>query len=69
MKTVAIRVATAMGVVVEEVDITTDAELEARYGLEIPVLEVDGRKAAKYRITEGELVMILSGRPPRVRNA
>ena len=37
------------------VDISTDPELVARYGLEIPVLEIDGRKAAKYRITEREL--------------
>jgi hypothetical protein len=44
---------------VEKVDISTDAELEARYGLEIPVLLVDGRKAAKYRVSEGELRRIL----------
>lgn len=46
----------------EEIDISTDAALEARYGLEIPVLVIDGRKAAKYRITEGELTRILKGR-------
>ena len=40
---------------VEEIDISTDPELEARYGLEIPVLLVDGKKAAKYRVTEEEL--------------
>ena len=34
-------------------------ELEARYGLEIPVLLVDGKKAAKYRVTEGELTRML----------
>jgi len=47
---------------VEEIDISTDAELEARYGLEIPVLLVDGRKAAKYRITEQEFVRLLDAR-------
>jgi len=47
---------------IEEIDISTDAELEARYGLEIPVLLVDGRKAAKYRITEQELVRLLDAR-------
>lgn len=46
----------------EEIDISTDATLEARYGLEIPVLEVDGRKAAKYRVSEDELRRILSAR-------
>ena len=46
----------------DEVDISGDPELEARYGLEIPVLLVDGRKAAKYRVTDGELSRILAGR-------
>jgi hypothetical protein len=39
-------------VTVEVVDIETDATLEARYGLEIPVLLMNGRKVAKYRVTE-----------------
>jgi glutaredoxin len=46
----------------EEVDISNDPELEARYGLEIPVLLVNGRKAAKYRIAEGELRRLLEDR-------
>jgi glutaredoxin len=37
---------------IEEVDISTDPELEARYGLEIPVLLVEGKKVAKYRVEE-----------------
>jgi glutaredoxin len=40
---------------IEEVDIAGDADLEARYALEIPVLLVNGKKAAKYRVTEEEL--------------
>jgi len=32
------------------------------YGLEIPVLLVDGKKAAKYRVTEEELRRLLAGR-------
>ena len=47
---------------IEEVDISTDSALEARYGLDIPVLLVDGRKAAKYRVTEGELTRMLAAR-------
>ena len=47
---------------IEEVDISTSPDLEARYGLEIPVLLVDGRKVAKYRVTEGELVRMLAAR-------
>ena len=46
----------------EEVDISTDPELERRYGVEIPVLLVNGAKAAKYRVTENELRRILAGR-------
>ena len=37
------------------VDISTDPQLIELYGLEIPVLLIDGRKAAKYRVTEREL--------------
>ena len=43
----------------EIVDISTDSNLEALYGLEIPVLMVNGRKAAKYRVSEDELQRIL----------
>ena len=64
MKAVVARVVreSATPVTIDEVDISTDADLEARYGLEIPVLLIDGRKAAKYRVTEGELTRILTGR-------
>jgi thiol-disulfide isomerase/thioredoxin len=47
---------------VEEIDISTDPDLEARYGLEIPVLMMDGKKAAKYRVTEEGLTRILAAR-------
>jgi thiol-disulfide isomerase/thioredoxin len=49
-------------IALEEIDITTDADLLERYGAEIPVLLVDGKKAAKYRITDAELRKILEGR-------
>lgn len=62
MKAVIDRVATTVPLSLEEIDISADAELEARYGLEIPVLLVDGKKAAKYRLTETELARILKGR-------
>lgn len=42
------------------VDISIDADLESRYGLEIPVLLVNGRKAAKYRVREEELRRLLT---------
>ena len=47
---------------IEEIDVSVDPALEARYGLEIPVLLVAGKKAAKYRVTEEELTRILEAR-------
>jgi hypothetical protein len=46
-------------VALDEVDISTDADLESRYGLEIPVLLLNGRKVAKYRVGEAELRRML----------
>ena len=40
----------------EEIDISNDLALLERYGLEIPVLMIDGRKVAKYRVTEAEVL-------------
>ena len=62
MKAVVARLARSMPLTVEEIDISTDPELERLYGLEIPVLLVDGKKAAKYRVTEEELQRLLAGR-------
>jgi glutaredoxin len=53
---------TDLDVRIEEIDISTDPELEARYGTEIPVLFVNGKKAAKYRISEWELARLLRSR-------
>jgi hypothetical protein len=47
---------------IQVIDITTDPGLESRWGLEIPVLLVNGKKAAKYRVTEEELRRILERR-------
>jgi thiol-disulfide isomerase/thioredoxin len=62
MKQVVIRLSESIPLRLEEIDISQDPELEARYGLEIPVLMVDGRKAAKYRISDGELRRLLEAR-------
>jgi len=45
---------------IEVIDISSDPELEALYGLEIPVLLVNGKKAAKYRVTEEGLRRMLT---------
>ena len=62
MKVIIERVARSVPLTVDEIDISRDAELDERYRLEIPVLMVNGRKAAKYRITERELLRIVRQR-------
>lgn len=47
---------------VDEIDISTDPDLLDRYGLEIPVLLIDGKKVAKYRVSETELRQMLDAR-------
>lgn len=42
--------------VYREVDIDTDPGLFARHRYDIPVIEVDGRKAFKHRVDPGALV-------------
>jgi len=49
----------SLAVVLEEVDISTDRDLESRFGLEIPVLMMNGKKVAKYRVAETALARIL----------
>jgi glutaredoxin-like protein DUF836 len=56
-------------VTVEEIDISADPGLEARYGAEIPVLLVNGLKAAKYRVTEEELRRVLMDRAGKAGGA
>ena len=62
MKAVVRRVAVSIPLSLDEVDISGDAELERLYGVEIPVLMIDGKKVAKYRIGESELMRVLTMR-------
>lgn len=39
----------------EVIDIDTDPALVEKYGLEVPVVTIDGRKAFKYRMTASAL--------------
>jgi hypothetical protein len=55
MKTVLAQVRQGTPFALEEIDISTDPDLEARFGQEVPVLFINGRKAFKYRLTVGEL--------------
>lgn len=65
MKAVVEPIAREIGARLEEIDISTDPQLERRYGQEIPVLLVNGAKAAKYRISAAEIRRILAGRTDR----
>ena len=55
-----VRAGRPIPVTLQEVDVSTDAALEARYGTEIPVLLLNGRKVAKYRVTVEELTRMVS---------
>jgi hypothetical protein len=41
--------------VIEEIDVDTSADLREKYGNEVPVLFINGRKAFKYCLTAKEL--------------
>ena len=45
-----------------EVNVDADPALAARYGAEVPVLFIDGRKAVKFRTTEPALRRLLRRR-------
>ncbi len=47
--------ATARGLDFESTDVDADPALVERFGDEVPVLLIDGRKAFKYRVSEAEL--------------
>lgn len=49
-------------IALEEIDISSDSALLDRYGLEIPVLFIDGKKVAKYRVSATELTRMLEAR-------
>jgi len=53
--TTARAVGARIGVPVIDVDISGDAALERRYRTAIPVVELDGRRLAKYFVDEADL--------------
>jgi glutaredoxin len=55
MKEIVAPVVRELGCTLEQIDISGNPELEARYGTEIPVLLVNGRKAFKHRVIEPAL--------------
>jgi len=61
MKDLVRKVSQTIPLTLEDIDIYGDDELEARYGLEIPVLFVEGKRVANARITEENLRKTLAG--------
>jgi glutaredoxin len=55
MKTAIRQVAERTALDVEEIDIDSSADLKQKYGQEVPVLFINGRKAFKYRLTARQL--------------
>lgn len=55
MKRVVRNVASRVDACVEEIGVDGNAELEERYGNQVPVLCINGRKAFKFRVREREL--------------
>jgi hypothetical protein len=55
MKAVIRQVAAITALELVEIDVDSDDELQAKFGSEVPVLFIDGRKAFKYRLTAVEL--------------
>jgi len=66
MKAVLVQVRHSIPFDLEEIDISLDPELETRFGQEIPVLFINGRKAFKYRLTASELRRRLTRESPTV---
>jgi glutaredoxin len=52
----------AQTITLDEIDISTDPVLLDRYSVEIPVLMIDGKKVAKYRVSEAELRRMVEAR-------
>jgi len=55
MKEVVRKVAAEILLEVEDIDVDGSQDLKEKYGHEVPVLFVNGRKAFKYRVTVREL--------------
>ena len=55
MKGVVVPIAQETGASVEEIDVDASPDLQQKYGDEVPVLFINGRKAFKYRVGAREL--------------
>jgi class 3 adenylate cyclase len=65
MKSVVREAAERFALSVEEIDVDSSALLQERFGAEVTVLFIDGRKAFKYQVTRKALEQILKRRSRR----
>ena len=64
MKEVIRKVAEEIALEAKEVDVDERPDLQEKYGSEVPVLFINGRKAFKYRVTARELKKKLKSASP-----
>ena len=62
MKNVIREVAAHTALALEEIDVDGSLETREKYGSEVPVLFINGRKSFKYRVTRRQLEKKLNGR-------
>lgn len=63
MKAVINKVAANLPLEIDEIDINGSLELREKFGNQVPVLFIDGRKAFKYRVSAKQLAKKLSRKP------
>ena len=68
MKAVIKKVSADLPLEIDEIDVDGSSELREKFGNEVPVLLIDGRKAFKYRVTAVELTRKLSQKRRRFLN-
>jgi glutaredoxin len=73
MKEIIKSVAVNMPLAIDEINVDSSPDLQTKFGSEVPVLFIDGRKAFKYRVTASELKKRLARKRwpllPRLANA
>ena len=68
MKAVVNKVAANLALEIDEIDVDGSSELREKFGNEVPVLFIDGRKAFKYRVTAAALERSLKQKRRRFSN-
>lgn len=61
MKAVVLPLCARYRVELHEVDVTSDPELERRYGQSIPVLVLGKREVARHRLRDAEMSRLMDG--------